>query len=340
VEESLEITITSANPLDHATEITQLFLAHGRPEFPAFLERVYATAVQGGARSWLGRDRDGRLVMHMACFPHRFTFGAREVVGGHLVNAMVARAYRTFFPVLALLRRALEDIKALGTIDFLYSDSNEGGRAVLRAPAFAPVGTLTRYVLPVAEKSWLADGAVRAFHACVRVANPRRSAGRLVTHAAAQFSPACFAAPHGFSPRLRPFHDPALYASRLEGYPSDSDRWFTFQDGGPTDPPAAGILVRGPARSGVASVEAVRRDPRLALASLLPRLVPQLRRDGCTRLEMWAPDKSTFSRELRRAGFVPRPECRPLVATALTATGEAVVQEANNWEVTRVDFDR
>jgi hypothetical protein len=336
----LEFTITSANPLDHAAEIKQLFLAHGRPEFPDFFERVYAAAVQGGARSWLGRDRDGHLVMHMACFPHRFTFGAQEVVGGHLVNGIAAQAYRTFFPVLALVRRALEDAKALGTIDFLYSDSTKEGRAVLRAPGFAAVGTLIRYVLPVADKSWLVDGAIRAFHACVRVANPARSAGRLVRHAAAQFSPACFEAPQGFSPRLRPFHDPALYASRLEGYPSDSDCWFTFHDGRPTDPPAAGILVRGPERLGVAAVEAVRRDPRLALASLLPRLVPELRRGGCTRLEMWAPDKSAFGRELRRAGFVPRPERRPLVAAALTATGEAVVREADNWEITRVDFDR
>ena len=336
----MEFTITSANPLDHAAEIKQLFLAHGRPEFPAFLDRTYAAAVQAGARSWLGRDRGGRLVMHMACFPHRFTFGAREVVGGHLVNGMVAQAYRTFFPVLTLIRRAVQDTKALGTIDFLYSDSNEGGRAVLRAPGFTAVGTLTRYVLPVADKSWLADLAIRGFHQCVHVANLGHSATRLVRHAAAQFSPACFEVPQGLSPRLRPYHEPGLYTSRLEGYPSDSDRWFTFHDGHPAASPVAGILVRGPERSGIASVEAIRRDPRLALASLLPRLVPELRHSGCTRLEMWAPAKSAFGRELRRAGFVPRHECRPLVAAALTAAGEDVVREADKWEVTRVDFDR
>ena len=336
----LEFTITSANPLDHAAEIKQLFLAHARPEFPPYFDRTYASAVRGGAQSWLGRDRDGRLVMHMACFLHRFKFGAREVVGGHLVNGMVAQAYRTFFPVLTLVRRAVEDAKALGSIDFLYSDSNEGGQAVLRAPGFAAVGTLRRYVLPVAGGSWLADSAIRAFQACVRVANLRRSAGRPVKHAAAQFSPVCFDAPPGFSPRLRPYHDPALYASRLEGYPSDSDRWFTFHDGRATAPPTAGILVRGPERSGVASIEAVRRDPRLALASLLPRLVPELRRAGCTRLQMWAMAEASLGRELRRAGFVPRRDYRSVIAVALTATGEAVVQGADKWEITRVDFDR
>jgi len=199
---------------------------------------------------------------------------------------------------------------------------------VLRAPGFAAVGTLRRYVLPVAGGSWLADSAIRAFQACVRVANLRRSAGRPVKHAAAQFSPVCFDAPPGFSPRLRPYHDPALYASRLEGYPSDSDRWFTFHDGRATAPPTAGILVRGPERSGVASIEAVRRDPRLALASLLPRL------------QMWAMAEASLGRELRRAGFVPRRDYRSVIAVALTATGEAVVQGADKWEITRVDFDR
>lgn len=336
----MDLTIVSANPLDHAAEIKQLFLAHGRPEFPAFLERVYAAAVHAGARSWLGRDRDGHLVMHMACFPHRFKLGGQEVVGGHLVNGMVAQAYRGFFPALTLVRRALEDAKALGTIDFLYSDSNEGGRAVLRAPGFAPVGTLRRYVLPIAGRSWLADGAIRAFQTCVRVAHAGRSAAILVRHPAAQFSAACFEAPRGFSPRLRPYHNPVLYSSRLEAYPSDSDHWYTFHEGAPTTPPAAGILVRGPEPSGVASVEAVRRAPRLVLASLVPGLVPELRRGGCTRLQMWTMAESSFGRELRRAGFIPRRDCRPVVAAALTPIGEAVVREAENWELTRVDFDR
>jgi hypothetical protein len=55
---------------------------------------------------------------------------------------------------------------------------------------------------------------------------------------------------------------------------------------------------------------------------------------------MWAPAGSAFGRELRRAGFVPRRECRPVVAAALTPTGEVVLQGADNWEITRVDFDR
>jgi hypothetical protein len=55
---------------------------------------------------------------------------------------------------------------------------------------------------------------------------------------------------------------------------------------------------------------------------------------------MWALAQSSFGRELRRAGFVPRHECRPVVAAALTPTGEVVLQGADNWEITRVDFDR
>jgi hypothetical protein len=55
---------------------------------------------------------------------------------------------------------------------------------------------------------------------------------------------------------------------------------------------------------------------------------------------MWALAESSFGRELRRVGFVPRRDCRPVMAAALTPTGEAVVGGADDWEITRVDFDR
>jgi hypothetical protein len=66
--------------------------------------------------------------MHVACFPQRFRFGNREVVGGLMMNAMVARSFRTFFPAHALIRRAKADAKARGDIDFVYTDPNDRPR--------------------------------------------------------------------------------------------------------------------------------------------------------------------------------------------------------------------
>ena len=78
----MDFTITAVNPLDHAEGIKQLFLDHERPEFPAFFDRAYAAGVRAGGVSWIGLDGAGHIVMHVACFPQRFRFGEREVVGG------------------------------------------------------------------------------------------------------------------------------------------------------------------------------------------------------------------------------------------------------------------
>ena len=98
----MSFTIAAVDALPYEREIKQLFLAHERPEFPDFFDRTYPAAVAQGARSWVGRDATGRLVMHIACVPRRFRFGTRDVVGGLLVNLMVASEHRTFFPALAL----------------------------------------------------------------------------------------------------------------------------------------------------------------------------------------------------------------------------------------------
>ena len=66
------VTIAVANPLQHVREIKDLFLANERPEFPEYFDRAYPPAVATGATSWLGRDSEGRLVMHIACLPRRF----------------------------------------------------------------------------------------------------------------------------------------------------------------------------------------------------------------------------------------------------------------------------
>src|SRR5256885_11828381 len=100
----MELTITTVNPLDHAEEIKRLFVTNGRAEFPQFFDRAYEVAVRAGGMSWLGRDRAGEIVMHVACFPRRFSFGTRDVAGALLMNALVAEAYPSFFPARAPVR--------------------------------------------------------------------------------------------------------------------------------------------------------------------------------------------------------------------------------------------
>jgi hypothetical protein len=338
----LEFTITAVNPLDHEKDIKQLFVTHERPEFPSFFDRAYPAGVRAGGVSWVGRDRAGQVVMHVACFPQRFRFGEREVVGGLMMNALVARPYRSFFPAHALIRRAKGDTKARGDIDFVYTDPNEQAKAVMDMCGFVRVGRLTRYVLPVGDRRRLLDGAIRLFHAGVRVVTWCGGEGGagLVGHPAVEVSTAGFEAPSGDSPRLRPYHGTARYAMRMEGYPGASDWWFTLPRNGDAGALAAGLLVRGPDSSGVADLQAVYRDPGLPLARLIRGLVASLRAKRCTRLQVWTVAESQFAGELRHAGFLPREDAASIVATALTATGEAVLRSVRLWEITSLDCDR
>lgn len=336
----MDLTITTVNPLDHADEIKRLFVTHGRSEFPGFFDRAYPPAVRAGAVSWIGRDRTGHVIMHVACFPQRFRFGERDIVAGLLVNALAAEAHRSFFPARALMKRVRQDSQDRGDIDFLYTDPNEPARAVLTACGFVQVGTIERYVLPVADRRWLVDRAIRVMHAGVRVAQATRSAPVLVAHPAAEVSVARFEVPPGDSSRLRPYYSDTRYAARLPGYPGASDRWFTFHRNGEGGPPAAGLLVRGPEPSGIATLYAVRRDPQVPLADLMPRLITALRSAGCTRLQVSTLAESCFGAELRRAGFVRRQDAEPLIAAPLTAIGEAALRSALLWEITDLDCDR
>ena len=127
---------------------------------------------------------------------------------------------------------------------------------------------------------------------------------------------------------------------RMEGYPAASDWWLTLPRNGDASASAAGLLVRGPNPAGVADLEAVHRDPGLPLAGLIRGLVAWLRTRGCTRLQVWTVAESQFAAELRHAGFVPREGAASIVATALTATGEAVLRSVHLWEITSLDCDR
>lgn len=336
----MTVTIEAVHGPEYAREIKDLFLAHDRPEFPDFFDRTYPPAFAKGATSWLGRDADGRLVMHIACLPRRYRFAGSEVVAGLLANLIVAPAYRSFFPGLALVNRLVRDSQARGLIDFLYADPNEGSRTLVRGTRFVRVGTLRRYVLPVRDRRRYVDLGLRLFHGLVRAANGAPRRGKVVSHPAAGFAADTFGVPPERSPRLAPYHDRALYLSRLKDYPAEQDWWLTWDGNGTARSPRAAVLVRGPDASGLAALHALRGAPGVALASFLPGLIAELRRRGCERLQVTTVAESALGRALRRGGFVPRNDTAPLVALPLTPLGEECVRSVKDWEITDLDCDR
>ncbi len=338
---TVPVAIAIANPLDHAAEIKQLFVTHGLRTFPDFFDRTYPAAVSQGATTWLGRDETGRLVMHQACMPRRFQSPQGEVMAGLMMNLMVATKYRSFFPALALLKRAVRDIASRGGIDFLYADPNKAGGVLLQAGDFTQVGTLQRYVLPIADRRVVRDACIRLFHAWLRATDGVGAGMAAVAHAAQGFPLDTVTAPHLPPPAVAAYHDAALYTSRLAGYPSSEDWWLTLRAwDGDADSRVAALLIRGPDASGTATLKTLRRAPGVDPAAPFPSLIAHLRRRGCTRLQLSTIAESAFGRALRRAGFIPREDTVPIVARALTPLGEACLRAAEHWEITDLECDR
>ncbi|MDQ3995529.1 MAG: hypothetical protein M3303_00760 [Gemmatimonadota bacterium] len=332
------LKIVSANPLEHAEEIKELFLANERPEFPEFFDRAYPSAVRGGGKSWIGVDADGRLVMHIARFPHRFAFGERTVVSGLLVNLMAAKSHRTVVPALTLMRQVTADSKGERDVDFLYADPNAAGTALLKAAGFATVGTLKRFVFPLAGGRWYTDAIARVYHARVRVRAWNHGA-RAVEYTAQHFNPDAFERPAGASPALRAFRPPDLYRQRLAGYPSSTDHWFTFHENARSTQPSAAVLVRG-SLDRTATLYSLSREPSLRLFAIVPSLTAALRRAGYRRLSVSTLAGTHFAEELTRAGFIPREDSDPIMVCAVTELGADALRAAATWEITELDCDR
>ena len=336
----MSVTIAAVDALPYEREIKQLFLEHERPEFPDFFDRTYPAAAAQGARSWVGRDGTGRVVMHIACVPRRFRFGTRDLVAGLLVNLMVAAEHRTFFPALTLVRRLITDARQDGGIDFLYADPNEGSAALLRGTRFTAVDRLQRFVLPLADERLLLDWAIRLSHRARRIRH-RAPRGMVVTRRPARATPrVVFSPPSGDGQHLSAYHDSALYVSRIKGYPAEGDWWFTAHRAGVTGPPDGALLIRERDESGMAVLHTVRRSPALPLAAFLPPVVADLRRRGCTRLQVMALADSELAGALRACGFIPRSETVTLFALPLSPLGAECVQAVRCWEVTALECDR
>lgn len=334
----MNLEIVSVNPLERAEDIKELFRAHARPEFPEFFDRAYPIAAARGARSWVGLDSRGAVVMHSARFTRRFQLNGDEVVGGLLVNVMVAEGHRTFFPAAMLLARVVEDSKREGEIDFLYADPNERGRAVGRTRGFVTIGHLNRFVLPVSARGPL-DLGIRAYH-WARRRRRGRGAWTLVAHAAADFDAAPYERSPGQSGRLLSIRGSSLFAERLAGYPTAADHWLAFdqEDGG--SGPRTLLLARGPEEGGRVKLHAVWSDPAVPLACTVGPLLRWLRTVGARAVEAMALEESPLGRDLDRAGFFARADRVPVLARALTDRGRLAMQAAPAWDLMGLDCDR
>jgi hypothetical protein len=331
------LKILSANPLEHAGEIKELFLVDGHGEFPEFFDRAYPSAVHSGGKSWIGLDGEGRLVMHIARFTRRFIFGERAVVGGVLLDLRAAKSHRTVVPALTLMRQLTTDSKGERDVDFLYATPSAMGTAVLKAAGFSSTAILGRFVFPLGDQRWYADAAARVYQTMARI-RAWNGTAKAVEHPAQQFDAGAFERPAGASPGLRPFRPPELFPQCLAGYPSSADHWFTFHQRSRTSQPSAAVLVRGGAER-TATLFSLSREPSLALSAIIPALAAALRRVGYHRLSVSTLVGTRFAEELTRVGFVQRADQLPMMAYAVTELGAEALSAIDTWEITALDCD-
>lgn len=335
----MALKILCTNPLEHASALKELFRSTDAPWFPEFFDRAYPSAVESGAKSWIGIDSNGQLVLHIARFRHRFALGERTVTAGQLANLMVAKSHRTFLPAVTLMRRVVSDSKACGDVDFLYGDPLPAAATVLKAAGFSTVGTLGRFAFPLGSQRWYADLLVRLYQKAVRIRGLRDRLSA-VQHPAERFDSQAFERPVGFAGALQPFRPPELLHQRLAGYPTARDVWFTLHRNSRSSEPSAAILVRG-FEDGIAKVISLSREPSTSVSSVIPPVASALRKAGYKRLWASAMLETQLASAWRRAGFIRRHDAFPILACAVTELGtDALRTAAANWDLMDLDCDR
>lgn len=326
--------ISCVNPLLYERGINQLFVDNERTDHPEFFARAYPGAVAEGAKSWIGTDAEGHVVMHTARFSHPFLFGERRVTGGLIVNIMVAKDYRTHHPARVLFQRFVADSREDAETDFLYTETTERGANVLKANGASVIGRIARFVLPIQEAKPGLDLAMRAYHGMRGLGTGARGL-EATHHQAAPFCSEPFDVPIGASDRLRGIHGIELYRRRIKDYPTAQDHWITVEAAGH----AAAALVRGPEPNGLATMLKLHHHPSQNVSGIVLAMLPVLRQQiNCRRLQIYTVAESEFAGELRRAGFIER-ESQPLVTLPISLLGEEVVGHIGKWQITQLDLD-
>jgi len=335
----MALTIRRENPLKYADSLKSLMLAHEHKSFDAFFDRGYADVVDRGGASWLGFDSNGCVQMNVTLFRHDFEANGRTLAAGMLGNMMAAKEYRTFFPMIALIKQLMRDVQAEGKLDFLYTDPNPSATAIVKGTKLEHVGDMDRYVIPLGDQALPKHLAARAYSTSLRL----RVAGRvakIVEHTSESFDPSPFLVPTGESTRVRPHHNCALYTRRLGGYPGPEYRWFSFQLERNRSEPDAAMLVHGPDENGLAIIYAVRRTPGTPIGPLIPPLIAALRKHRTRRLQIETVRDSEFARELEAIGFKHRNDFVPVYVLPISTAGTEAVRSIAQWEITGLDMER
>lgn len=295
--------VESFNPEKIADEVCDLFARNGQPEFASVFERAYRARAEEGLRSWIARV-DGRVVMHVSVAPMRFHSGEHSAEGGVLGDLMVDEAYRDFWGPVRLIRTMVQGLKRDGAMRFLFTSATKEAETVFKAGGFKPFGQLRRYVIPTSAP-YLTFRRMLAFlprrvRRYVAVPDPTDSIFHTLS------SP----------PYWRPEINASYIRTRIPRSGYADGTWVTLSD-------RQGEEIG----RGLSSRHAVLREATLADAFWIPdsgglpevalAVASHARSRGLRTLSVTILDGTAVARDLKKAGFFPRPPFGELLMNPL-----------------------
>jgi len=336
---SSRLRVEVVNPLEHEADIKALMTADGIAEFEDFFDRGYPDAVADGGASWVAFDETGRIQLCLTQFVHHFQFRGADLRSGVTGNVVAARAYRTFFPAVALFRRMLSDTRDRGELDFVYGDPTPAASAVSRAVKMDHVGNLDRLVLPIADAGFTRGLGARLFSRAPMILGGRM-APSVRSYPAETCNLGTFDQPLGEECRVLARHPVSLLRRRLRAFPGPNDFVVELRSDDSATAWDALVLLRLADDTRILSILSVRRRSDVSLRYVIPALVLLARRVGAYRLQCETLLETRMARKFCSLGFRARGDVLPVFVKTFTAAGDEAIANLVQWEVTTLDMER
>jgi hypothetical protein len=324
-------TVRCVDPLTMGDQLKRLFTENDRPEYPGWFDRAYPIAVRDGARSWVSLNADERVIAHVAGFTATVSVHGRDVRGALLCNLMADKGHRTFFPVVAAVKRAVGDLRSMGA-EFIYTNPiNPGSVAVMRAAGLRRIGAQNRFLLPLGgvdgpisllllARTWLGNRPER------RVVAEEVEVSLAVDWTVRE---RCSVSP------VTTRRSPEVYFMRWEGFDTGADRGFIVRDASGRDTAAAIVRVEGD--EGTLITLRCRSLDRVEES--VAALARTLRELGLRRVNAYTLEGTPFAAALVRGGFIQRNEPWTIVAAGFTDAGRQVAAGLAYSDLEKIDVD-
>lgn len=326
-------TAVRVDPRTMAERITRLFISNGNPGAAIWFDRTLVRSPRPDAACWISTDDEDRVIAHIAALPTRLVHDGRELRGAILCNLMADRAHRTFFPILAVVKRAVRDLREEGAELIMTNPGNAGAVAVMKAAGLKQVAIHSRFLGLLGDRRRVVDLVIGMTLGGRRLlcAPPRaRSVDPVV---AAEWTVRNLS-------RISPVtarRAPGQYAQRYEAFGSAGDEGFIFTDSRGAEIGAA--IVRCEPGHDDAALITLRSVSAASIPGIAAALGSALRSHGVRRLNALAVVGSSYARGLLRGGFIARDEPWAIAGVGFTDAAKAALAAMGDSDLERVDFD-